>query len=360
MRRRVQRLRRIEFALFDTPPDSPMESNLQEVMKAGKRARDLVNQILTFAKRNQEAVKPINVPSIAADALKLIRSTIPSSIEIRQRLEAESSILADPVKIHQIFMNICINAAQSMKNGGLLGVDVMDVPEKDVHLEEQTNLPGKDYLKIRISDTGSGIPENTIGLIFEPYFTTKEVGAGTGLGLSVVHGIVKSHGGEIFIDSIVDQGTVFTIYFPITREQPREIPAKSFDLPKGRESVLLVDDEPAIIKMTSQLLIHLGYSVTSRTDSAEALALFQKKPDGFDLVITDMTMPAICGNVLAREMKKIRPDIPILLCTGYSKALSCEKPLDAGAIIMKPVEQRELAHVIRRLLDGKDGTGMKK
>jgi signal transduction histidine kinase len=346
-----------EFAIFDLPPGSPLEPNLQEVMKAGKRARDLVNQILTFARHNHEAVRPIHVPPIAVEALKLIRSTIPTSIEIRQQIESDAPILADPIKIHQVFMNICVNAAQSMQDGGVMEVAVVDPPKADIPPERRTNLPQEHYLEIRVSDTGSGIPENTIGMIFEPYFTTKEVGDGSGLGLSVVHGIVKSYGGAIFVDSKLGQGTVFTIYFPITREKPKVLLPEPSDLPGGNESILVVDDEPAITKMISQLLSRLGYNVTAKTDSAAALAVFQKKPHAFDLVITDMTMPVFNGDVLAREIQQIRSDIPIILCTGYSKTLANKKPRNINTLLIKPIEHEELANEVRKLLDETVGRG---
>jgi PAS domain S-box-containing protein len=346
-----------EFSLLELPPDSPLEPNLQEVMKAGKRARDLVNQILTFAKNSREAVRPIHVSPIADEALKLLRSTIPASIEIRRQIRAASPILADPVKIHQVFMNICVNAAQSMQNGGILEMAVADVNKDDIPPARCRNLPQEHYLEIRISDTGSGIPPYAIGMIFEPYFTTKEVGSGSGLGLSVVHGIVKSYGGAIFVDSEMGQGTVFTIYFPTTRGEPKEIPMESSGLPGGNEHILVVDDEPAITKMISQLLGRLGYSVTAKTESAAALAVFQSKPDAFDLLITDMTMPVLCGDVLARKIKQIRSEIPIILCTGYSKTLADKKPNGISALLMKPVEQKKLADIVRELLDNKMGRG---
>jgi PAS domain S-box-containing protein len=349
-----------EFSLLDVDPGSSVESNLQEVIKAGKRARDLVNQILTYARRNYETVKPISVHPIAVDALKLIRSMTPSSIDIRHRIETESLIVADPVKIQQIFINICVNAVQSMKDGGRLEVFVNDVPKNDLPLEHHRRLPLNDYLKIEISDTGSGIAENILALIFEPYFTTKEVGSGTGLGLSVVHGIVKSYGGEIIVDSVIDQGTTFTVYFPITKEKQTKTLPRPTNLPRGNEKILVVDDEPAVLRIISQQLNYLGYRVTTRTDSADALALFQKNPNDFDLIITDMTMPAFCGDVLAQEIRKIRSDIPIVLCTGFSHKLTNGTPDGVNALLEKPVEQAKLAKCVRMLLDSMPGTGMKK
>jgi len=340
-----------ELMLLDVEAGTEMESNLKEVVKGGKRARDLVAQILTFARRDHEAIRPISVLPIAKEAFKMIRSTIPASIEIRQQLATNSLILADPVKLHQIFVNICVNATHAMKNGGILEILVTDVLKSSLPAELQTRLPLDEYLKIRISDTGTGIEEKNLGLIFEPYFTTKEVGSGTGLGLSVVHGIVKNYGGEIFVESTPGQGTVFTIYFPVTHEKMREESPGPSGLPRGSEHILVVDDEPSIIKMMSQFLTRLGYKVTSRTSSADALAIFQKTPNDYDLIFTDMTMPTFCGDVLAREIKKIRPDIPIILCSGYNKKLSEEKPDYINAILMKPVEHSKLACSVRDLLD---------
>ena len=349
-----------ELALDDVEKGSHLEDNLEEVYTAGKRARDLVKQILTFARQSDEKIKPIQVDTIAKEALKFLRSSVPTTIEMKQNIESDSLIMADPTQVHQIFMNLCTNAVQAMdKDGGVMSVGLTDVLLDAGFTTAYDNLKPGDYLKLTVSDTGSGIPPKVMESIFEPYFTTKAPGEGTGLGLATVHGIVKNYGGQITVDSKVGKGSVFTVYLPITKKRTEAKPYQEEALPSGNERILVIDDEPPIAKMSSQILQRLGYNVTIRTSSIEAKELFRSKPNDFDLVITDMTMPNMTGDKLASELMKIRPDIPVILCTGYSKNISDEAALEIGirAFAYKPIVKADLAKTVRKVLDaGRSGS----
>ncbi len=346
-----------ELALDDVQKGSNIEDNLQEVYTAGKRAKDLVKQILAFARQSDEERKPVRVDTIAKEVLTLIRSTIPTTIEVKEKIESRSLIMGNPSQVHQLFMNLCTNAAQAMENtGGILEIRLTD----EKHNDSSSTLLGLNagnYMKITVSDTGSGISPDIIGSIFEPYFTTKGVGEGTGMGLAMVHGLVETYGGEITVDSELGQGTTFSIYLPVTKKSESCRQYEKEALPSGTDRILLVDDELPIVKMGSQVLERLGYRVTIRTSSFEALELFRSKPDDFDLVITDMTMPNMTGDKLAIEMKKIRPEIPVILCTGYSKKVSDETASEIGikAFAYKPIVKADLAKTVRKVLDEAKG-----
>lgn len=347
-----------ELALDDVEKGSNIEDSLQEVYTAGKRAKDLVKQILAFARQSDETVNPINVVAIADEVLKFIRSSIPTSIKIKQALESDSLTLANATQVHQIFMNLCTNAAYAMEDdGGILEITIQDVAPELTDKWEKRNLKQKDYIEIRVSDTGSGIPPEIIDSVFEPYFTTKGIGEGTGMGLAMVHGIIESYSGQIIVDSTLGKGTTFTIYLPITKTQQSHQSIESETLPSGTEKILYVDDEISLVKMGDQILSRLGYSVTTLTSSIEALELFNVKPDEFDLVITDMTMPDMTGDRLAKEIIKIRPDIPVILCTGYSKKISKESIFEIGIkeFVYKPVVKSDLAKTVRKVLDEAKG-----
>ncbi|MDA8141815.1 MAG: ATP-binding protein [Desulfobacteraceae bacterium] len=343
-----------ELALDDAPQGTMLEANLQEVYTAGKRARDLVRQILAFARQSDEKVKPLMVSPIAKEALKLIRSSIPSSIQIHANIATDSTILGNPTQMHQILMNLCTNAAHAMeKSGGILDVDLCDIYLGKGDPLLQPNLNAGDYMKLTVSDTGHGISPEIMNSIFEPYFTTKGPGEGTGLGLATVQGIVESYGGKITVASQLGRGSVFTIYLPISSKRAESAPAVDEALPGGSERILLVDDEPPIVKMGSQTLERLGYKVITRTSSIEALELFRSRPNDFDLVITDMTMPQMSGDQLAREVMRVRQEIPVILFTGYSKQITDELAADIGikAFAYKPLVKKDLAMTIRRVLD---------
>jgi len=343
-----------ELAIDDAEKGTPLEDNLQEVYTAGKRARDLVRQILAFARQSDEEIKPIQVATIVNEVLKFIRSSIPTSIEIKQNIESGSLIMGNATQVHQILMNLFTNAAHAMEGeGGILELSLKDVVMDSGVNREKLDLKPGGYIEIKVSDTGVGIAPEIIGSIFDPYFTTKGPGKGTGMGLATVLGIVERYGGKISVDSKPGQGTLFTIYLPITKKHQEHRPYQSELLPKGKGRILFVDDEAPIAKMGAQVLERLGYTVSIRTSSLEALELFRSKPNDFDLVITDMTMPNMGGDELAAELMRIRSDIPVILCTGYSKKISDESAAQIGikAFAYKPVVKADLAKIVRKVLD---------
>lgn len=350
-----------ELAKNDAGIGSRMENYLEEVLAAGERAKQLVRQILTFARQTDEDAKPIQVSPIAREVIKFLRSSIPATIEIRSRIQSDALVLASVTQVHQVLMNLCTNAAHAMeKEGGVLSVDIRDFVIRDT-----AEIPGIDlnpgtYMQIRVSDTGTGIPPEIIDAIFDPYFTTKEVGKGTGMGLALVHGIVEGCGGKITVGSAPGKGARFSIYLPIIEGQSRDHPLTSESLPTGTEHVLFVDDEAPIVKIGARILERLGYNVTTRTSSLEALALFEKKACDFDLVITDMTMPNMTGDKLAQELMRIRPDIPVILCTGYSNRISEQSAAGIGikAFAYKPIVRADLAKTVRRVLDTASGVSV--
>jgi len=343
-----------EIALEEIDDESGVSDLLDEVYSAGIRARDLVKQILAFARQTEQELKPIRVDLIAKEALKLIRSTLPTTIEIVHYFKSKSLVMADPTQIHQIIMNLCANAAHAMEEeGGKLKVSIKDAVLGPQITDNYPELEPGFYLKIEIEDTGVGIDANIVDYIFEPYFTTKESGEGTGLGLAVVHGIVKSYFGEIIVTSQVGRGSLFKIYLPLIKSSGAEKRFDPMEILMGSEHVLYVDDEVAIARLGKKMLESLGYRVTTRTSSIEALELFKYRADIFDLVITDMTMPNMTGDRLASEIMKIRPDIPVIICTGYSKKFSDEEAIENGikAFQMKPLIKKELAKTVRKVLD---------
>ncbi len=346
-----------EMLLEDIPADSPQRGNLNEIYTSTLRAKDLVKQILTFSRQDNIEIKLVRIQPVIKEALKLIRSTIPTSIEIKQYVRKDCGIIkADPTQIHQVVMNLATNAYHAMENTG----GELEVSLKESELGEQ-DLPNPDmepgtYACLTVADTGVGMDKDVKEKIFDPYFTTKENGKGTGMGLSVVHGIVKSAGGSIHVYSEPDKGTEFHVYLPVVKSSSaqQEIQTKE-SIPGGTERILLVDDEEAIVTMEKQLLERLGYQVVSRTSSVEALEAFRADSDKFDLVITDMAMPNMSGDKLASELIRVRSDIPILLCTGFSEQIPEEKAAALGikGLLMKPIIKRGLSKMIREVLDKK-------
>ncbi len=343
-----------ELVLEDVDDISLAADNLTEVLIAGKRAKDLVHQILTFARRSEEKIEPVVVSTIAKEALRLMRSSLPTTIAIEQEIASDAAIMGNPTQVHQIIMNLCTNAAHAMEEtGGTLSVDLANVHINPAKAKSFPHLDGGDYLKLSISDTGCGIPSKNINTIFEPFFTTKGTGQGTGMGLSVVQGIVENYGGKISVQSEEGQGTTFTIHLPVSKMRA----AVGSEQPEAArictERILMIDDELPILKMGRQMLTRLGYAVTTQSDCLEALKLFQGQPQDFDLVVTDMTMPHMTGDRLAREMMEIRCDIPVVLCTGYSNQITEESAARMGikAFIYKPLVKREFADTIRQVLD---------
>ena len=342
-----------EMTMMDLPPDNPVQHNLKAIYKAGERARDMVSQILSFSRKEDGVRAAIRIIPVLNEVLKMIRSTTPTTIDIHQSFETESStVLADPTKIHQIMLNLCSNAAYAMREtGGTLDVSLVQ-EELDAEAAAQfSDLHAGSYLKLSVKDTGHGIDSETIQRIFEPYFTTKEPGEGTGMGLAVAHGIVKSYGGDIIAESEQGKGTTFTVYLPRVETDTPAIEKSSVKMPGGTERILFVDDEKVAVDAIGQMLETLGYKITSRTSSIEALEAFRNNPGAFDLVITDQTMPNMTGKELAEELMSIRPDIPIILCTGFSEHIDEIIAKEMGiSFLMKPIVLSQLANTIREVL----------
>jgi PAS domain S-box-containing protein len=343
-----------EIVLADVDDDSSEYTNLKEVLKAGNRARDLVNQILMFSRQTEKELRPVKINQIVIETLKLLRASLPTTIRIEPNLRSNAAVLADPTQIHQVMMNLCTNAAHAMREkGGQLIIELSDGDLDGSIIEQHPYLSAGTYIKLTVSDTGHGMEKKIIDRIFDPFFTTKERGEGTGMGLAVVLGIVKSHGGTITVESTVGRGSHFNVFLPvIEREVDTEIRPK-VAMPTGDEKILFIDDEKALVDLGYQILERLGYDVTTRTSSVEALELFIAQPEKFDLVITDMTMPNMTGDELAGKLMKIRADIPVILCTGYSERISQEKAHAIGIkeFVLKPIVMSALAVTVRTVLD---------
>ncbi|MGC9195900.1 MAG: PAS domain S-box protein [Syntrophobacteraceae bacterium] len=346
-----------ELAKMDAQPDSRLWKKLQQILDAGGRAKELVTQILAFSRRSEHQTLPIQLPIIIKESIKMLRPSLPSTIEIKTDLESKSAVLADPTQMHQVLMNLCTNAAHAMRDkGGMLEVALSDTTLTREDIQPSDSLKPGVYVQLRVRDSGHGIDPKIIDLIFDPFFTTKELGEGTGLGLSVVHGIVKSHGGTIKVESTVGKGTVFTVLIPAMQaadEEKKEKIVLSFS--PGRERILVVDDEPALAEMVQMMLSRLGYDAVSCTSGMEALKIFANQAEGksFDLVVTDMTMPRITGEDLTREISKLQPEVPIILMTGFSEKIDAEKAKSLGirGFLLKPVILTELAAMIRKIMD---------
>ena len=346
-----------ELALEDLPEWHSTHSNLEEIKSASLKAAGIVKQLLSFSRKTDHKLSPVGIISLVKESLRFLKSTIPTTIELRETLpDTEQTIFADPIQINQIMMNLCINASQAMEEtGGLLSIVVDNVTLNEETAGSYPDLKtDTDYIRISVSDSGPGIAPDIIENIFDPYFTTKDVGKGSGMGLAVVHGIVKNHNGAVFVESIPGKGTIFKIMFPLAKGSKEKGPyiKTPKPLPPGTETILFVDDEISIVKMINQILTRMGYNVETRLNPVEALELFRSKPDQFDLVITDMTMPQMTGVRLSEKLIEIRKDIPIIICTGHSSQIDEEKVKNAGisAFIMKPVEKRDMVNTIRKVL----------
>jgi PAS domain S-box-containing protein len=345
-----------ELALNDVEKETALYHNLQEIFRAGGRAKDLVKQILAFSRQAEQDRKPVQVKLIAKEAVKFLRASLPTTIKIHQDLQSGSLVNADPIQIHQVIINLCTNAGHAMlKKGGVLEVKLADVQLETDFMAEHPELKPGAYLELTVSDSGHGMPAHILDRIFDPFFTTKEKGEGTGMGLAVVHGIAGSHGGTVTASSEPNKGSTFKVYLPAVERQLETQVQTDEPIATGTERILFVDDEPALTNIGKQILESLGYEVTARTSSIEALELFKAKPNGFDLVITDMTMPNLAGDELAKEMIHIRPETPVILCTGYSARINQQqaKAMGIRAFISKPVLKRDIAETTRKVLDGK-------
>ncbi|MFH1984658.1 MAG: PAS domain S-box protein [Pseudomonadota bacterium] len=343
-----------EMLLLDAHDNSPVQMGLSRILAAAKTAKNLVNQILTFSRQSEHEKKPLKVQLVIKEALKLVRSSLPATVDIENAIDSDCGpVLADETQIHQIIMNLCTNAYHAMtETGGKVTVTLKEVELAVDDLKDPAMIPGK-YVCLTVADTGIGMNQGTMGRIFEPYFTTKETGKGTGLGLAVVHGIVKDHSGHVTVYSEPGKGTEFNVYLPVIKAIQDADQFEMKPIQKGDEHILLVDDKKDVVDIEQQMLEYLGYHVTARTSSPDALEAFRANPDKFDLVITDMTMPNMTGDKLAGELIKIRSGMPVILCTGFSEMMSKEKAESTGikGFLMKPVVIGDLSAMIRKVLD---------
>jgi len=342
-----------ELVLAELPPDDSIRNKIEAIYSSGERARELVAQILAFSRKDEQVRAPIEMHLLIKDALLLLRPAIPATIDIQSVITTKCQVLGDPTRLHQIIMNLCTNAYQAMfKTGGTLKIylDTINLSGNEALLAQ---VPEGDYSRLVIADSGIGIPPENLERIFDPYFTTKEKGKGTGLGLAAVHGIVQSHDGNILVDSQAGKGTRFTVYLPLTGDSCRIDNTPDQEMIGGQERILMVDDEQDILNIQKAILEKIGYAVTAESDGEKALALFADQPDAFDLIVADMTMPHMSGDKLAADLLAIRPDIPIILCTGYSELMSEEKAATLGVkgLLTKPVSVRDFARVVRTVLD---------
>ena len=345
-----------ELAQKKTAGDDELTRDLARVQEAGVRAKELVRQILTFSRQGEQERRPVQVASVIEEVFKLLRSTLPTSIEIHQQIDTSpdgATVLADSTQLHQVLMNLGTNAAHAMRDhGGILTVSLSDVDADPALVSLYPDLPPGPCVRLSISDSGHGMEAAVKERIFDPYFTTKKVGEGTGMGLAVVQGIIKSHGGAITVYSEPGQGTVFHIFLPKISDEITPESQVDESIRGGTERILFVDDEKVLAEMGQELLEALGYIVTTGTSSMEALECFRARPDAFDLVITDMTMPGLTGRELARELLAIRPDIPIIMCSGFTEFINASEAKEAGIseFLMKPYLTSRMAQVIRRVL----------
>jgi PAS domain S-box-containing protein len=344
-----------ELMMEDLPAGSLEMEYANDIYKAGHRAKELVSQILAFSRRSDQKKIPVRFQNILKEVLKLCRSTIPVNIEIVQKIQQDcGSIRGSATQLHQIGMNLITNAYHAVqeKNGKII-VGLEEIKIDQINLIDTSIKPGK-YLLFTVSDDGIGITEKLKNKIFEPYFTTKEQGKGTGLGLAVVYGIVKEYGGEIEMETEIGSGTTFRIYLPLIDEsEDKSITEAKTELEMGHENILLVDDEPAVVRLEQQMLERLGYKISSHTSSLDAVEVFRSNPDAFDIIITDMTMPNMTGDQLAKEILSIKPDMPIIICTGFSERINKEQAGIIGikGFLMKPIIKSDMAQMVRNVLD---------
>jgi CheY-like chemotaxis protein len=343
-----------EMAIYNLNDASQVEKFLVQVLSASRRAKNLVDQILIFGQKLASEKKPVLLRQIIEDALQILRPGLPGNIKILPRFLSRTPILADATQIRQIIMNLVTNACQAMnETGGTLEISLADVQLENPVPASQGELKPGSYVRLQVKDTGSGIAPEILPRIFEPYFSTKDVGQGNGLGLAAVMGITKIHGGDIVVDSLPGQGTTFTIYFPPTGEiQPVTTVMQLRNFSEGMGRILIVDDEPAIVDLWAEALNRLGYKTTNITNSPEALEIFSTHPEGFDLLITDLAMPDLNGLELARQVRTIRPGIPIIVCTGYSEKFGEEEIMALGIekLFKKPLEVRQLTEAVEQIL----------
>jgi signal transduction histidine kinase/ActR/RegA family two-component response regulator len=348
-----------KLALADLPPalpcDHPVRQNLAEIEKAGARATKVVRQILAYSRQDNSKPEVIEVAPVASEALKLLRAVLPAGVDIRTQFSADvPAVSADSTQLHQILMNLATNAADAMQErGGVIEVSVDAITVSRDLMQTCADLHEGRYTRLSVTDTGCGMSRSTLEHIFDPFFTTKPQGQGTGLGLSVVHGIMKNHGGAVTVYSDLGKGTTFRLYFPATDGTPSETPLVPLTELNGHgERVLYVDDEEPLVMLMTRMMERLGYMVTGCTDPAKALSLFRPRPQDFDVVVSDLSMPGMSGLDLASELLKIQPDLPILIASGYIRADDNEKVRKMGLpdIVLKPDTVEDLGRTLHDLL----------
>jgi len=352
-----------ELAQLRAREGSALSGNLAQIFKAAERARDLVKQILTFSRQREQPLKPLQVSVVVKEVLKLLRASLPSTIHIQSNILSGSHICADPTQIHQVLMNLCTNAAHAMKGaGGVMTITLEDVSLDSHALRAYAGIKTGEHVHLSVSDTGHGMSDNVLTRAFDPFYTTKGPGEGTGMGLAVVHGIVKSHGGAIAIESELGKGSTVRVLFPRheAEHEREEQPFRAQPMEGGSESILVVDDESDLVESIHQMLSHLGYRVTVCSGSQEALRVFEENPLGFDLLITDQTMPAMTGLELAGKVFRIRGELPVILCSGFTNALELKgkPPFGIKAFLPKPLLMADLAAAVRNALPSRQGEGM--
>lgn len=337
------------------PEDSKVQSYLSNLHEASKRAKNLVQQILSFSRQGNSEKHPIDISRVINEALRMIRVSVPATIEISQNISKNlGTVYANETQIHQIIMNLCANSCHAMEEtGGCLEIELIPAIISREDFSNYPDLNPGHYLQLTVSDTGHGISPDQMQRIFDPYFTTKQAGKGSGLGLSTVHGIVKDHGGMIQVYSELDKGTTFQIFLPLATVEEQLSVKSEENFPRGNETILYVDDEKLLIDIGKELLEGLGYSVETRVSSIDAFEAFRAQPDKYDLVVTDMTMPKLTGEMLAIKIHELDPATPVILCTGYSARLNADKLKSIGVkhVLMKPVTLTKLATVVRTALD---------
>ncbi len=342
-----------ELCLLEAGEEDPIRHKVEAIYRSGERAKELVFQILSFSRSDEQITVPVRMDLILKETLKLLRPAIPSSIDIELRIDTKSSVMGEPTRLHQIVMNLCTNAYQAMSgtDGTLnISLDILEMTEETALLHDLSPGP---YVALTVSDNGSGMSPETTSRIFDPYFTTKDKGKGTGMGLAVVHGIINNHGGAITVKSEIGNGAEFKVYLPATKDAGDDIKEVKSNLPSGDESILLVDDEIDIVKIEEEILESLGYDVVSTIDAEKALSFFLTDPERFDLVISDMTMPKLNGIKLAEKIKEINPKIKFIICSGYSEHLTEQNCHDKGVegYITKPITMHKLVETVRNVLD---------
>ncbi len=342
-----------ELSLLSNNPET-IADNLQQIQLAGERATDLVAQILTFSRKGQSEHHPISLHPMIKEVVKMLKASLPATVDILTDITVGSEkIMADPTEMHQVIMNLCTNGFHALKDEtGTLRISVQPIEITQSMTTKGIGSDPGEYLRLRVEDNGCGIPTDKINNIFDPFFTTKEAGKGTGLGLAVVHGIVTGCGGFIQVNSVPGEGTIIDLYFPVVEHTRETGTVSSPALPHGTGHVLFIDDEPALAKLGQHMLTHLGYQVTACKSSLHGLEIFRARPDDFDLVITDQAMHGLPGSELITLLREIRPNLPVILCTGYSSTLTEKKlaSLQVNEFLMKPLTLRALAQGVQQVL----------